>query len=277
MKYLKPMAFMIFTQFMQQGCVSPKTSTIVKSKSLQDVVGIAQKHLEKTHPDDVLVLFDINYTLTHLPMFPLSLIKKYSDVWAKDVKSLSQMQQDLLMNINVKNNANVILDPNVLEVLAKLRQMGVKSIAFTAALSGKIDQKETMKTHVYNELKSLGISFEYSFPKLTDIEFTDLPAYYHSYPLYYKGILFANGEGSGLSKGDILVHFLKHIDYTPKVVIIADDRRDNIAGLERALATAYPNMQLEGVEYLYGHTLPAPKMTKEEFHVFLQDLRKKVL
>jgi hypothetical protein len=269
MKRFKYMLVAIMGVLMLQGCMSKS----FKSQSLQDVVMIVDQHLETVKPEEILVLFDINYTLTHLPQKPMSLVKAYSDVWAQEMRTLPKDKQDLVLSWDVKNNPNIILDPKALEVLADLRNKGVKIIALTAALAGDFDGKGPMNQHVYGELKSLRISFEDSFPQVKDVEFTDMPKYHMGHPMYYKGILFSNGEASGLSKGDVLVHFLKHIGYTPKVVIIADDRKDNITGLEKALAKAYPDMQLEGVEYLYAFSLPVPNISKDEFRKHLQSIK----
>lgn len=270
MKHLKCVAVAILGGLMLQGCMSGKS---FKSQSLQDVTSVVDKHLKTIKPEEILILFDINYTLTHLPQMPMSLIKEYYGVWAQEVRTLPKDQQDLVLSWNIKNNSNIILDPKALEVLADLRNKGVKVIALTAALAGDFDGKGPMNYHVYEELKSLGISFDNSFPQLKDVVFTDMRKYHGGYPMYYKGILFSNGDASGISKGDVLVHFLKHVGYTPKVVIIADDRKDNIAAIETALEKAYPDTQLEGLEYLYAFSLPVPKMTREEFRSYLKDLK----
>ena len=271
---MKPLTY-IMIAFMGGGMLQGCMSKSFKSRSLQDVTSVVDKHLETVKPEEILVLFDINYTLTHLPQMPMSLIKEYYGVWVQEIKTLTKGQQDFVLSWNVKNNPNIVLDPKALEVLGNLRKKGVKFIALTAILAGDFDGSGPTDQHVYKELKSLGISFEDSFPQVKDVIFTDMVKYQGAHPMYYRGILFSNGDGAGLSKGDVLVHFLKHTAYAPKVVIMVDDRKDNIAAIETSLAKAYPGMELEGIEYLYAFSLPVPAMTRDEFRGYVQGVKTK--
>ena len=123
-----------------------------------------------------------------------------------------------------------------------LKTIGVKTILFSACVSGKIGKFASAKDVIFDGLKKLGIdqSATYAHLSLTT-------------PVFYKGILFSEPEKR---KPEAMVDFLKAINQNDlNIVMMIDDRKENLNKAESALKKAYPHMQFIGFEYTGAYNM----------------------
>lgn len=130
-----------------------------------------------------------------------------------------------------------------------LKTVGVKTVLFSACVSGKLGKFASVKDVVFDGLKKLGIDQSVTF---SEVSLTT--------PVFHKGILFAEEEKR---KADTLVAFVKAVQKDVNVVIMIDDRKDNLSKAEKALKKEYPHMQFMGFEYTAAHTIGEVLSTNE--------------
>ena len=98
----------------------------------------------------------------------------------------------------------------------------------------------TLEALRFEILKRFDFHFDGIF-KTDSMVFDEIPAHNYQHPLFFKGILCANGEqGKGSDKGSVLVAFMKRLQLSPKVVVLVDDRMPNLEAVDRALKSYDP-------------------------------------
>lgn len=216
---------------------------IISVKTMSDVKQIIQTKV--TDKTKALVFCDIDMTAV-MPKekavrYPVIKSNYMSYMWilgrhANQVKTMITM---LTPPILVENDGPKIL-----------KDFGVKTIFFTACMSGKVGHIASIKEPKYEALKKLGFDFSKTFGE-------DL-----SDPVFYKGILFAEDESS---KGTVMAQFIakKNLGDLDTVVMI-DDRSGNLKDVEKAMKKAYPNIKLVLIEYTGAHDIGEP-ITSAEF------------
>jgi phosphoglycolate phosphatase-like HAD superfamily hydrolase len=128
-------------------------------------------------------------------------------------------------------------------VIAALQKKGVKTMALTARPVAITDV-------TLGQIAGLGIDFKASRPAALD--FAMHPRGDLKKPANYRdGVLFANGN----DKGKLLVAFLARVGMKPDAVIFVDDKKRNVANVERALVAA----KIPHVAWRYGGADPSVK------------------
>ncbi len=137
----------------------------------------------------------------------------------------------------------VLVEEEIVSILQKLQDRGVKVIALTSCPSGKFGVIPKVELWRSKHLNSLGIHFENSFPSITCVSFDEMKLEGKRAPLFYRGILFSKGY----EKGEVLNAFLEQIEMVPSQIIFFDDLESNIQSCD----TSLQEMQIpfSGIEY----------------------------
>jgi len=267
---------------------SSAQAKMIPLKTMESV----QKKIEsvlKTHKaEDILVAFDIDMTLIQPdhPAVSYSALKKYQDTFRLVFERLSPEQRDMVNTLIVRTIPQKRVEESTPQIVGNLQETGIKAIAFTATLTGKVSAyKDETIFFRYKQLQEAGIDFLKSskgFPKC--ISFSDFPQYVGSYPMFCHGILSSNGERK-ISKGETLVAFLKHISceqvrtsgYVPKVIILVDDRKKNLLDVEKNLKAYNPVIQFTGIEYQGAYSYAPHPVSREEFQSFWEGMAEKAV
>lgn len=258
---------------------SPPDAKIVESvPMMRDVKFKVEEALQKTKPEDVLVAFDIDMTLTQ-PDHPAAYyptIIKYRKTYKEITEPLSNEQHDLLLMHMVSDVRQKLVEDSTPAVIQALQDQGIRVIAFTASLTGRMGTCNRLEERRYNHLKSLGLNFERAF-LLQEIIFKDLPSYRNNYPVFYKGVLCSNGEKGKTSKGSVLVAFLQALNIKPEVIILVDDKKKHLEDVEVFLNIHNPDVCFIGIEYKGAFSYVPPEMSEQDFRTFWQEIADRTL
>jgi hypothetical protein len=181
-------------------------------KSMEEVSRKLQSILRTKEPGKVLIAFDVDMTLTQ-PDHPATYypaLKKHWKIYQEIMSGLTSEQKDLVLTLTLYLPQRLVEDliPKLVETL---KSEGPKVIAFTNSLSGCWE--DSTHKHIFarrDTLLSMGIDFAGQFPDV--ISFINFPIYTNGYPIFYHGILSANGQYQGVGKGPVLGAFLQHVE-----------------------------------------------------------------
>lgn len=185
-------------------------STIIESKSIQEVFDYAQK--------DSLIVFDLDSTVGFLENGIEYWVEHKLDELKK--KGLNpEMAYDLVLceYFVLSPFAKFLPIDNSPSVIRLLQKMGTKTIALTNR------SIPVYKTTIKN-LKKMDIDF--SKNSLNRSTF-DLAVTHNG--IYSKGIIFAGKN----DKGKMLYAFLDKIKYRPKKIIFVDDMQKNVISVQK--------------------------------------------
>jgi hypothetical protein len=243
--------------------------------TMNDVKIQVEKALENTNSGDILVAFDIDMTLIQSdhPATSYPTLKKHGTLYKKIFGSLPSEVKDVTLNLPAQFPSKLVEEATP-QMIENLQAKGIKIIALTAALTGYLPEvfgKARIEELRHSALDELGINFENTFD-FKEVTFKTIPPYRNNHPSFFKGLLFSNGEQGDHNKGTVLTIFLKHANFTPKVVIFVDDRKKNIEQVKQALKESYPETQFIGIEYLGAFNSPPQDISESDFHAFWQGL-----
>ncbi len=230
--------------------------------SFQDIDTTIATTTKQHRPEDVLVLFDVNYTLLLVdhPAMYIPNIQSHPNEMQTIMNGLSKEQQHVVIGCATKAEPQKLVEACIPEAVHKLQKKGTKVLAFSAALSGNLGNIES-EEWFYKTLASFGIDFHPSFPTLSPFAFDDFPLYRGNYPTYQKGIVLTNKA----SKGAVLVSFLNRAAYHPKVVVLIDNKNQNIEEMTAALQAFDPTITFVGLDYTHGMTYVPEKIDTDSF------------
>jgi hypothetical protein len=192
------------------------------------------------------------------------------------VQGLSLHERLLVPNLVLVDYSSLLIESQIPAILDDLKQKNIKVIALTAAMTGtlkgvQIEQKRC------DELKRLGIDFSSSFESHSSFYLHELKSFQGRFPMFYHGILLTNGDarkGDEINnKGEVLIAFLKRINWFPKKILFVDDKIDHLKSVEKSLTDLDPSIAFTGVEYS-GASKIGQAITEEEFEKKWQDLSK---
>lgn len=262
--------------------IETKTMETVQTK-IDDVL--------KTHkPEDVLVAFDIDMTLTQPdhPAVYYPALQKYENVFKDILGGLSPEDKDLASTLTTQLFPQRLIKKSTPQMIRNLQHQGVKTMALTSSLAGKIKGfPDKMVILRRDQLQKMGLDFSNSFKNFMAVmEFFDFRKYAGALPTFYHGILSTNGEGDA-SKGDVLVAFLRHVEpdygdkirkrgFHPKVIIFVDDKKKHVESVESKVQAYDPFIQVVGVQYEGAYDYAPLDISKEDFQQFWEDLAKRV-
>ncbi|HUX80605.1 MAG TPA: DUF2608 domain-containing protein [Alphaproteobacteria bacterium] len=259
----------------------PALAEITSVKTMNEVQTKIEDILKTQKAKDVLVAFDIDMTLTqpNHPAVYYPAIKKYVDVYKKILGELTPEQKDLAATLTTQIVPQKLVEEETPQIIKALEQQGIKVIALTSSLAGHIKgYKDQVIVLRKDQLNKMNLDFSNSFKDFINVAtFSEFRKYAGGYPMFYDGILSANGE-SNISKGEALNTLLDHISkvgkssYHPKVVVMIDDKKKHLEDVEKHLKSLDPSIQFVGIEYEGAYTYAPQDISKEDFQKFWQDL-----
>ena len=218
-------------------------SEIISIKSIKELKTIVEKKVK--NKEKALFLSDIDLTL----VIPTQKAVRYPAI----KKNFMSYYWILRKHPDVTKTMITLLTPPKLiekETPDVINNLGMKTILFTACVSGKAGPIASVKTVKYELVKKMGFDFSHTFSK-------DL-----SDPVFYKGILFSESESK---KGEVAIRFLNAMKLNNlETIMMLDDRDSNLKDVEKALKKHFPHITFIGVEYGGAYDLYEP-ITAEEF------------
>jgi len=255
-----------------------KITSVTTMKDLQTKL---EKILKTQKAKDVLVAFDIDMTLTqpNHPAMYYPALTKYVDVYKTILEQLTPEQKDLAATLTTQLVPQKLVEEGTPQIIKTLQEKGVKVIALTSSLAGNIKGcKDQVIVLRKDQLEKMRLDFSKSLQEfVTDLKFIDFKKYAGAYPMFYHGILSANGEGN-VSKGEVLNALLSHIGkvrkpgFRPKVVIMIDDKKKHLEDVEKHLKSYDPSIQYIGIEYEGAFNYAPQDISEEDFQKFWEDL-----
>lgn len=157
----------------------------------------------------------------------LSLYNKNAELY----RLLDKKTRDCLWSSYLNSDSLMLIDPQAPIIIKKLQEQGVKVIALTNALTGKLCYIPSLVDARIAELQQNGIDFDTPFPSFSQIDFTQYN-FDGRHPVYKQGILLTS---LACSKGELLKTFFKTVSWKPTRVIMFDDEEGNILSVKKAL------------------------------------------
>jgi Protein of unknown function (DUF2608) len=210
---------------------SPLVESVYSIPSKTEIVEIY--HIDEIYKyikdkENILGLVDIDDTLIDNPF---GLGSPPSRNWIKS--RISHIQTDFslydaLTLYIAKNAPYKAVEPTTAQVIADLQKEGHAIFAFTAR--GRSEWYTTTVKGVdqftHEQLNAVGINFKNTqvpenLQSLEDTYFND-------------GIIFAKH----ISKGELLTHLFKDLNYTPSLIVFVDDKRDQVESVKEAALKA---------------------------------------
>ena len=290
--------------FLLTACKEEKP--IISVNSIHEVQAKVDEILKTQKAEDVLVVFDVDMTLTQ-PDHPATYfpaIKKFKSNIKNIFGPLTPAQRDIAITFTTKLPQRLI-EKDSPKVIKNMQAKGVQVIAFTASLTGhRNDHKDKTIFKRRDALQKMGFNFSFQgmvrahngchWSRIAFEKYAD------GYPMFYHGILCANGENSGIGKGKVLEAFLSecspkicdhkshilfskdsHVEvhhckapsvYEPKVIVMVDDKKANIEDAKSVLATSDPNILFVGIEYQGAFNYAPKDISEADFIKFWQGL-----
>jgi len=214
-----------------------------------------------------LVVFDVDMVLTHCmhPAFQMPNMREHRFIARDMTKPLSPDERNLFLNLMGVKRGLMLIEDQAPKVITELQKQGIKTIALTGALSGQLAEVKDMVKWRFDSLQNFGIDFSSSFPDFQEILFENFPESLRSFPKFYRGILFTNGDAEVTGKGKVLISFLKEVNSAPRQIVFLDDRKDNLRDVEKALSEFDPNVEFTGLHYKGALAYPSEAISEEEF------------
>ncbi len=181
--------------------------------------------------DNALVVFDIDYTL----IIPNDLIlapcgEVYRQEFMKKLRALEEQGEVLDSKVLLKSQDSLV-DEKILDLLAILKKKKIKTIGLTAMSTGKFGLIPNAEEWRVKQLSSLGINFFWSFPSIDSMTLSKFEGK-KSQPVFKQGVL----ASAKYPKGQVLVEFLRQIQWKPSKIIFVDDRMEFIVSVETELS-----------------------------------------
>jgi len=212
--------------------------------------------------DSTLLVLDVDFTLTQPkePAFQKPNLKKHITSFRKIMKELTPCDGDILLSLAMSKGERELIESLTPSLIKSFQDKGVKVIALTGALTGRVGEIEHYHLWRGQMLKSFGYDFDIG---LEDISFNNFEIFNDTVPLYHKGILFTNGSLGPCSKAELLVQFLLEHSQMPKQIIFVDDSLKYLQGVEEAL----DNVEVDyvGLHYLASINYSSDIVEEEYF------------
>ena len=230
---------------------------------MSDVGGYLQKKICRYNKEDILIAIDIDLTIlqTDHPALYVPNVRKHIRSYRKIEKQYPDLDVTIPFMYSLLEPQQLV-DEGIYSLVKQFE--GIKKIAFTATLTGRFFDEKPLEHLRYEQLKEKGLSFEDSFSEKEFI-LEECPTYRSNYPAYYKGVLLSNSECGTTTKGSVLCAFLRKIKWTPKCIVLIDDRAKNFKDVLEALKQDFPATEFIGIQYLGAHDYCPQKITQEDF------------
>jgi hypothetical protein len=217
----------------------------------------------KSLDNDSLVIFDVDKVLL-IDADPGDRAFKEERGQARTITSLYKKGSDLFNTLDEKTRDSlwliymsdrkkrqILVDEHVVKLIRELQKNHVKVIALTRFLVGQFDIVPAIEEWRIEQLQSKGIDFSTSFPDQEPISFNQF-RYENKSPVFKKGFLFT---ALAATKGQLLKAFFDKIGWTPKIVVMVDDKRENLESVQSELKKL--GIPFIGFDYRAAEKFPA--------------------
>ena len=215
--------------------------------------------------EDVLVVFDFNYTLMYPinPCLHKNNIDKNKSEFKAIIGRLSHEQADQMLSKMMATQEQKLINDQLPSFLEKYSK--VNFVVCSSSLENNAD--------VYsNLLLKNGVKITNSY-NLPNFEFLEFSKYISGYPAYKNGIIVTNR----CSKGKVLISFLKRISHFPKVIIFIDNSGDKLEDVKVAIKSLKNIKLVLVVEYLEYKNKIIPEVSKVQFSKYWNEQVEKFL
>ena len=224
-----------------------------------------------------LAIFDVDMVLVHPsdPAFQMANMKRYGQVFKSIIKSLPFEKQTVLFCLTTISSEPVLVDECIPQLLRKLQDKGIPTMALTANLTGSLGAIPNMQQWRYTSLCALGIDFAKSAPFADALTFEDQIPFRSNHPEYMNGVFCVNGDN--ITKGDAFLSFVKKTGVSPEKIIFIDDRLHNLQSVESAIRKLGRQIEYRGLHFTGADNYPSKMISKEEFEATWRKLAKEAL
>lgn len=214
---------------------------------------------------DTLAVFDIDLVLIQPdePAFQMPNMKKYRTIARELMLAIPAVKREVCFTLMTTEYPSILVDERMPAYIKQIQAQNISTMALTAHYSGPFENIPNLEIWKRERLRQWNIDFSLCSPTQKDIEFQEVNAYRNRFPIYTKGILFTNGPA--ISKGEMLVKFLKAADIAPTKIVFLDDREENVQNAEEWLQKEFPHIEYIGVWYLGALAYPSKIISEEEF------------
>ncbi len=254
------MKFTRLAAFLSIACFSLCQAEIIEVKSFAE----ANEHFQNLNKKNSLAIFDIDQTLlmSEEPAFQMPNMTKFPGAKNQALKSLNPSEKLLALNFMCLNFGAKIIDNTALEIIDSLQKRQVPTIALTNMLTFSLGAIKDPIAARIEQLKKVNIDFSKNFAKISGKTFTNLKGFFDSHPQFNNGVLFCNGEEN--SKDEVLSAFLSSIKFSPKRVVVIDDRIDCIQKLHKMLQDN--KIECTCIHYTGNKLVKVNPVSKERFN-----------
>lgn len=272
----------LFVLILLTACKEEKS--IMPVNSIHEVQAKVDEILKTQQAEDVLVVFDIDMTLTqpdHPATYYPSIIK-FRSIIKNIFEHLTPAQRDIALTLTTELTQRLI-EKDSPKIVKAMQDKMVNIIALTAILTGSWkDSKNKIIFKRRDDLQKFG--FNFSFQGRV-VPYMNFPKYVDGYPMLYHGVLCSNGENNEIGKGKVLGAFLRQVGmtkgsrygsgYVPKIVIMVDDKEKNLVDVQKTLAVDFPDIQFIGIKYEGALDYAPQDISEAEYAKFWQEMADK--
>ena len=262
--YLK-LTFVFIGSFMSVGFFTKLYQPgVTKSfRHMSEVGKYILKKIKNYNPADVLCAFDIDFTLiqTDHPACYIPNVRKYLKIY-NDIERQYPSIDPCVAFFYCFEEPQHLVDAGIYAVLDQLKD--IPKIAFTATPTGAFEHVKRLEVLRYQQLLEKQLQFKCNAPE-DDFVLEECPSHRGTKPTFYKGVLCSNSEKGTTNKGSVLCAFLRKLNWTPKLVILIDDRSKNLRDASKALKKDFSHTKFIGLKYLGAHDYCPQGITEEAY------------
>lgn len=181
-----------------------------------DSADVISKYSDNLEPD-ALVIFDCDETLIS---FKDAVLRANNEKFLQKIVSSNKNRQldfATKKGIVLLNAERALVNEKLPHIIKNIQKNEGKTLVITAMRNESCGDIRSTADWRIEELRKFGFNFDDSWKNLTEITFK-------SGVLFARGVIFA---GKTL-RSKALDMFLKHIRFSPPIIIFVDDKRENI-------------------------------------------------
>ncbi len=237
-----------------------------------------EKHLkEQDYTPSDMVVFDVDMVLTmpRNPVFQMPTFRKYHKDFRRFIRSIPKDHHDVALLYMIMESPQIPTHEKMVELVKGLQEKKVMTLFLTALPTGAFYQMSSAAEWRGFSLMSAGYDIQ-NTPVEAEI-YKDFSKYLGSYPKRAGHLLMTNGQKGSVTKGLLLVHYLKEKSLTPTRIVMMDDRLRNVKNVEAELQQHFPGIQFTGIHYLAASYVKDHKVKRKAFKKALRQIKKLVL
>jgi hypothetical protein len=222
---------------------------------------------------DSLIFIDVDSTLTTPsdPYLRRHAIQTHKKIYNSLISDLKRNQKRIFKHLLVRESPSPLVEKDWPGIITQLQTKGIKILAFTTVKTGPIQSVLSIfPDWRYKELGQLGIDFSPTFPG--DTLYEKLEDLGNDHPGTGKGIVYS---GYQLSKERALFDILKSIKFVSSLLILIDDKWENLETVSMAIQYFFPNMRFIGIHYKAMNYIEPPPTDEHIFYEKFKSLLEK--